>query len=246
MSFLRTLLMFVFVFLLVGVGGSNAGKIKNCSNCNKNKLTKLSDIYICDKATVGYPKRWRVKRFKDTYHDKKLLDDSYSYVREAKKRGLSCGVGFKSKTDTVSLCKKSTIYIKGSIYWDNQKPDFVSKAKKLGLSCNAKENKLYNKTSNQTKDPNQRPLESVTDSGGLQKEAFFLKTPCVILREETEWIELVDAKWNVVCPPKSKNKIIKTIIKQNNSIGLKRNLYGNGSSAASIVSEITKFFIKKI
>ena len=86
----------------------------------------------------------------------------------------------------------------------------------------------------------------VTDSGGLQKEAFFLKTPCVTLREETEWIELVDAKWNVVCPPKSKNKIIKTIIKQINSIGLKRNLYGNGSSATSIVSEITKFLINKI
>ena len=90
--------MFVFVFLLVAVSGSYAGKIKNCSNCNKKKLIKLSDIYICDKATVGYPKRWRVKRFKDTYHDKKLLDDSYTYVIEAKKRGLSCGVKNSSKT----------------------------------------------------------------------------------------------------------------------------------------------------
>jgi UDP-GlcNAc3NAcA epimerase len=51
----------------------------------------------------------------------------------------------------------------------------------------------------------------VTDSGGIQKEAFFFRVPCVTLRAETEWVELVAAGWNTLIPALDVDSIVKTV-----------------------------------
>ncbi|HUA00193.1 MAG TPA: UDP-N-acetylglucosamine 2-epimerase (non-hydrolyzing) [Candidatus Aquilonibacter sp.] len=51
----------------------------------------------------------------------------------------------------------------------------------------------------------------VTDSGGVQKEAFFYRVPCVTVREQTEWIELVTLGWNRLAPPVDASRVVAVV-----------------------------------
>jgi UDP-GlcNAc3NAcA epimerase len=51
----------------------------------------------------------------------------------------------------------------------------------------------------------------ITDSGGIQKEAYILKKPCITLRTETEWVETVEENWNLLIDP-SANSICENVL----------------------------------
>jgi UDP-GlcNAc3NAcA epimerase len=75
-----------------------------------------------------------------------------------------------------------------------------------------------------------------TDSGGVQKEAFFHGVPCVTLRDETEWVELVEAGWNRLAAPTSIDSVSQLIAAAIGSQGQNIRPYGNGKAAKDIVS----------
>jgi len=78
----------------------------------------------------------------------------------------------------------------------------------------------------------------LTDSGGIQKEAYWLKVPCITLRRETEWIETVKGGWNILTGA-SENKILKAI-KNFNPQKAQKNYFGKGDTAKRIMIIISK------
>ncbi|MCH9739864.1 MAG: UDP-N-acetylglucosamine 2-epimerase (non-hydrolyzing) [Epsilonproteobacteria bacterium] len=79
----------------------------------------------------------------------------------------------------------------------------------------------------------------MTDSGGLQKEAFFFEKPCITLRDETEWIELVDNRFNVLVGA-NKDKIVTSYREQQFNNDFAVDLYGMGEASRRIIEELIK------
>lgn len=78
----------------------------------------------------------------------------------------------------------------------------------------------------------------LTDSGGMQKEAYWLNVPCVTLRDETEWVETVENGWNVLSGADS-DRII-AAVRDFKMPAINPPLYGDGHAAEKIIQIISE------
>jgi len=78
----------------------------------------------------------------------------------------------------------------------------------------------------------------LTDSGGLQKEAFFFRKPCVTLRDETEWVELIDGGFNLLAGAASERVIGGYREMKGRRLHFGGEIYGNGLASGNILEAI--------
>lgn len=78
----------------------------------------------------------------------------------------------------------------------------------------------------------------VTDSGGVQKEAFFLAKPCITLRDETEWVETVENGWNVLAGANTDSiiNLMRNLEPKNDRV----DYFGDGNAAGKIIDILVR------
>jgi UDP-GlcNAc3NAcA epimerase len=81
----------------------------------------------------------------------------------------------------------------------------------------------------------------MTDSGGLQKEAYFFEKYCITMRDETEWVELVDNNFNLLSGS-DRDKILYSYDYLSNNLkgNFENRLYGNGNAGEKVFRELIK------
>lgn len=82
----------------------------------------------------------------------------------------------------------------------------------------------------------QKSKAVITDSGGIQKEAYWLKVPCITLRESTEWIETISSGWNRLVG--TDQALIKEAVSNLISPRIHPDYYGKGSASIKIIKTL--------
>jgi UDP-GlcNAc3NAcA epimerase len=79
----------------------------------------------------------------------------------------------------------------------------------------------------------------ITDSGGLQKDTYFSKRPCITLRNETEWVELTNSRCNILFNKQTNCSLSEQV---SNTLQSKPNFnidfYGDGNTASKIINRL--------
>jgi UDP-GlcNAc3NAcA epimerase len=86
----------------------------------------------------------------------------------------------------------------------------------------------------------------VTDSGGVQKEAYLCFVPCITIRKSTEWVETLEGGWNKLCNFR-KNDIVDVVLQQDSKLGENnsRAIYGDGNTSEIIRESIFHRYTKE-
>lgn len=81
----------------------------------------------------------------------------------------------------------------------------------------------------------------ISDSGGLQKEAYYAGRRCAVMMPDTGWRELTECGWNVLCAPK-RESIVQAACHAMTSLSYPAAIYGNGDAAQGIINAVSQVF----
>ena len=121
-------------------------------------------------------------------------------------------------------------------------PRLLKKAKEFGISLDVGSIVLLKPTSYYS--TMKGIIESVgviTDSGGLQKEAYLLERPCLTVRNETEWVETLEGSWNKLDPELSE---IESNWWEKQRPTINSTIYGDGQASVKIFDALSAFSLR--